>query len=354
MSRLRFLIIGSGYRAEFYGRIARTYPNLFDALFLCRSEEKAALVSKRTGTAAVFSERDAEAFRPDFVVVAVTKSSIADVCIQWAARGYAVLTETPAGASMEQLERLWEWHSVRNARIAVSEQYHRYPELAAGLDAVAEGRIGTPQFACLSLAHDYHAASLLRRMLLTEGEDYVLRGESFRNFIVETDSRYGPVTDGHLSEKEQNILFIEYASGKRAIYDFSSVQYHSFLRTRHLTVRGERGEWSDTQLFFLDSEGAPQRELLMPVLKESYRELDTPSLRERRQIWRPILRLETAQDEYAIATVLLDMGRWLAGGDPPYSLESALDDACFWLLSQQALHTPWHACPSQKQPWQSV
>lgn len=102
MNKLRYLIIGSGWRAEFYGRIARTYPDLFDAMFLCRSEEKAALMYARTDTRATTYEKEAERFHPDFVVVAVNKSSLADVCIEWAGRGYAVLSETPAGSNLEQ------------------------------------------------------------------------------------------------------------------------------------------------------------------------------------------------------------------------------------------------------------
>ena len=31
---LSYLIVGSGYRAKFYARIAKTYPALFSALFL--------------------------------------------------------------------------------------------------------------------------------------------------------------------------------------------------------------------------------------------------------------------------------------------------------------------------------
>ncbi len=189
-------------------------------------------------------------------------------------------------------------------------------------------------------------------MLLTGGEEYLLRGESFSNAIVETDSRSGPITDGRIAEKERNVLFVAFASGKRAVYDFSGVQYHSFLRTRHLSVRGERGEWNDNLLLFLDKDGNPQQERLLQTLPERYRKLDAPPLRRLRQNWRPELRLETCQDEFAIAGILLDMGGWLAGGAPPYPLREALDDAYFWLLSQQALRTPWQALRSQKQPWQ--
>jgi len=45
------------------------------------------------------------------------------------------------------------------------------------------------------------------------------------------------------------------------------------------------------------------------------------------------------------------MGKWLSGGTPPYPLQEALDDAAFWLLSQQALLSPWRAVHSENYPW---
>ena len=354
MGRLRYLIVGSGYRAEFYGRIARTYPELFQAMYLCRSEEKAALMRQKTGAGATVSESVAERFSPDFVVVAVNKANIADVCGEWAERGYPVLSETPAGASLTQLKHLWELRETKSARIVVCEQYHRYPELAAGLNAVAQGKIGTPQSAYLSLAHDYHAASLLRRMLAVDGEAFSLRGENIENPIVETDSRYGPITDGRIAEKTRSVLHITYASGKRAVYDFSGVQYRSFIRSRHLTVRGDRGEWTDNLLLYLDDQNRPRRVYLRQEIHERYRSLDTPELQELQELRRDRrsqLRMENAQDEYAIAAMLLDMGAYLNGGPEPYALREALDDSYFWLLAQEAAAAPWTPVDSRGMPW---
>ena len=76
---LSYLIVGSGYRSEYYGRIAAKYPGLFRALFLCRSAEKAELVRAHTGIHATTVPSEALAFSPDFVVVAVDRASIADV-----------------------------------------------------------------------------------------------------------------------------------------------------------------------------------------------------------------------------------------------------------------------------------
>ena len=345
-----YLIVGSGYRAGFYARIAGTYPALFSAMFLCRSEEKAALMLQETGVPAVWSVEEAEAFRPDFVVIAVNKTSITDVCIEWVNRGYPVLMETPAGMTREQLIQLWNLRK-SGARIAVAEQYHRYPDMIAGLQAVAEGRIGTPGTAYLSVAHDYHGMSLLRRMLLAEGEYYSIRGERTLHPVAETDSRTGPIPGNPVREKARDVVWVYFDSGKNALYDFSGVQYHSFIRSRHVLVRGERGEWCDTTLYCLDDEGQPVREELAPVIPDRYRKLDTVRLRDMRRVPRSGLSMDNVQDEFAMATMLYDMKEFLETGKEIYPFREALEDAYFRILMEKALAEPWKEVRADRMPW---
>ena len=103
-------------------------------------------------------------------------------------------------------------------------------------------------------------------------------------------------------------MHISYASGKTAGYDFSPVEYRSYIRSRHISVRCERGEWSDRLLYYLDENNVPQKTLITAQLPEKYRALDTQTLRDIRRTWEPELQLDTKQDEFAIATILLDMG----------------------------------------------
>ncbi|MER2139838.1 MAG: hypothetical protein ABS965_06920, partial [Succiniclasticum sp.] len=65
--------------------------------------------------------------------------------------------------------------------------------------------------------------------------------------------------------------------------------------------------------------------------------LDTQSLRDLRKTWRPELFLDTLQDEYAIAALLMDMEEYLSGGPSPYPFWEAAGDARFWLRLQAAL-----------------
>ena len=349
---LSYVIVGSGYRAEYFGRIARVYPDQFRALFLCRSEEKAALMKQHTDIDAVVSREACLAFQPDFAVIAVDRGHVAEAAEEWIRDGYPVLTETPVGDTPDKLRRLRQWEKT-GAKIVCCEQYHRQPILAAGLDAVDRGLIGRPASMYISLMHDYHAASLIRKALqIPAGEAYTLRGVRRESTVTETDSRYGAILDGRASQAARDTAFVSFASGKEAIYDFCPVQYRSFIRSRHLTVRGSRGEWTDTVLLRLDEENRPQQTFLLPEIPEKYRVLDTQALRDERRNWQYSLAPDTVQDEFAIASILLDMGDYLAGGPSPYPLEDALEDAYFWLLLNRAAENPWQEISCGARPWE--
>ncbi len=350
---LKYLIVGSGYRSEYYGRIASSWPGLFSARYLVRSQEKAALIKAHTGCEAYTDPKSALSFGPDFAVIAVDRGHNAQVISQFVSLGLPVAAETPLGCDMASLTMLWELNE-KGKKIVSLEQYPRHPVLSEGLSAVARGVIGTPQTAYLSLMHDYHAASLLRHMLLTGHEGYRMRGGRTSFAAAETDSRYGATTEGKNSLRERDLVHITYDSGKTAVYDFSPIQYRSFIRSRHLSVRGSRGEWSGTSILHLDGDGLPERTFLMPVLPKKYRCLDSQALRDLRKTRSEELFLDTCHDEYAIATMLLDMGEWLNGGAPPCPLWESLDDAVFWLSKEEAIRRPWEETASPKTPWGSA
>lgn len=350
---LSFVIIGSGWRAMFYVRIARRNPEYFRLKYmLCRSREKAERLKAELGIPATASAWQCEEAEPDFVVAAVSKPSIFQVTREWAGKGFPVLCETPAGMSEEELGQLWQLKA-GGARIQVAEQYHRYPILMAGLDAVCQGRLGDPWAVRLSAAHDYHGASLIRRMLNIAPEPVEMRGKRYVFPVTETDSRYGAVRDGRVKQWERTCVTMEFSSGKMAYYDFSGVQYHSFIRGRHVNVQGRDGEWNDTVLRCVGKDFLPVKERLMYRLPERYRPLETRELAEAAGRWNPALELDCAQDEYAIASMMFDMEDYLETGREAYPLAEALEDAYMWLLMERAVKTPGMAVRSETVPWQS-
>ena len=344
--------MGSGFRAMFYGRIARTYPELFEMKYmLCRSQEKADRIRTQTGFSVTTSKEACEACRPDFVVVAVNKANIADVAEEWVLRGHTVLTETPAGASLEQLERIWELRERCGCRIQVAEQYFHYPSLSVGMKYIERGDIGEPFSLYISAAHDYHGASIMRKYLSVGQEAFAVAAKRFRFPLTETDSREGAVTDGRTTLRERDIALFEFASGKIGLYDFSGEQYHSFIRSRHIIVRGRDGELSDQVLYRLDDRHYPRTKILLPELEPRYRVLETKRIRDYVRMWKPELSLDEIEDEYAIACMLYDMGDYIASGKEIYPLRDALQDAYMWLVLQEAVQKPGKQMYAREMPW---
>ena len=352
MKKLSFVVVGSGFRAMFYGRIARTYPELFEMKYmLCRSQEKADRIRTQTGFSVTTSKEACEACRPDFVVVAVNKANIADVAEEWVLRGHTVLTETPAGASLEQLERIWELRERCGCRIQVAEQYFHYPSLSVGMKYIERGDIGEPFSLYISAAHDYHGASIMRKYLSVGQEAFAVAAKRFRFPLTETDSREGAVTDGRTTLRERDIALFEFASGKIGLYDFSGEQYHSFIRSRHIIVRGRDGELSDQVLYRLDDRHYPRTKILLPELEPRYRVLETKRIRDYVRMWKPELSLDEIEDEYAIACMLYDMGDYIASGQEIYPLRDALQDAYMWLVLQEAVQKPGKQIHAREMPW---
>jgi hypothetical protein len=353
---LSFVIVGSGWRSLFFARIAQKFPQQFELKYmLCRTKEKAEKMSSEYGIPTTLSPEECVDAKPDFVVVAVNKDSLYDETVKWVEKGFPVLCETPAAVSVEDLKKVWEL--VQNgAKIQIAEQYHRYPIIAAGLKAVAEGKLADPYAVHLSLAHDYHGFSLIRRMLAPKDPmglklEY-MQGEKYSFPVRETDSRYGAITDGSIGEKGRVLLTLQFEGNKVAFYDFSGVQYHSFIRARHINVQGLDGEWNDTMIRFVDENFQPQAMQLTAWLDPKYACLDTDELRRQNAAWNPFVIMDSDQDEYAIASMMYDMGEYIAGGAEVYPIAESLEDAYQLILMQEALNQPGVKIVPEAMPWQ--
>lgn len=350
MENRSFIVVGSGWRSEFYARIAKRFPARFELKYiLCRTEEKARTMGERLGVPATASEERCVEARPDFVVVAVNKESLFQVTRRWAGLGFPVLMETPAGVSEEELRALWELAEA-GAVVRVAEQYFRYPLVACGLRALSRGLIGEPDSVELSLVHDYHAMSLIRRMLGIGPEDFTVTGRETVSPVEETDSRGGPVTDGTVKARGRVRAEFVFSGGKRAFYDFDGVQYHSFIRARHIDVRGVRGQWNDTAVRYVGADHVPGLLKLRAEGVPGYEALMTPELAKIGERWDPFVHMETPQDEYAIATLLMDFGDLLRTGREFYPLSEALEDAYMWLRMKRAVETG-ESVSSGQRPW---
>lgn len=337
MEKYRFVIVGSGWRSLFYVRIAKALSHHFElCAMLCRTQEKADRMAADHGIHTTTSAEECVEMKPDFVVVAVNKASIADISKEWLERGFTVLCETPASLELKTLHELWTLHE-QGAKLAVAEQYIFYPFYYAIDQALRQGWIGDPYSAVVSLAHEYHGASLIRHFLRENMTDFRVTGKTFTFPTVETMSRYEQFTDGRLADKKRTTAVFEFADGKVGWYDFDSEQYRSPIRHNYLNIRGPRGEIKDDKIYYLNQDNLPESA-----------SVHIP----------PCRTAALSSDETAIVEVMYGVAAYAkeerdGGGNlrkPYYSLKSALQDCYMTILLQQAISTG-QTVESTEQPW---
>lgn len=352
MNRYHFIIIGSGWRAMYYVRIAKALPERFclDAM-LCRTQEKADRLAAEYGIHTTVSREECAAFRPDFAVIAVSKPAICAVSMEWMERGITVLSETPAALSVEDLQKLYAACRAGRKQV-VAEQYREYASHKAALRLVQRGILGTVSCVNVSLAHDYHGISLLRAYLgIGPGEPYTVSARAYLFPTTETLSRYEKITDGRVTEKRRCTAVFTFENGRVAWYDFDSEQYRSPIRKNTRKVQGTRGEIIDDMVYYLDEANAGCAQALEAAVHTHATGDPNPNLAVVHEIERIRFGEETlyeapfgvcglSEDETAMAFMMEQTGKYSRGeAAAPYRIEDALADAYGAILLQQAVET---------------
>lgn len=367
MKNAKFIIIGSGWRSLYYARIAKALPERFTlAAMLCRTEEKAELIHGKYGIPTTTSVEKCAAMKPDFVVVAVSKSAVAPVAVEWIRKGFPVLAETSAAFEKEDLCEFWRLQQEEGAKLLIAEQYPRYPIYGAMLRLLLEGWIGDPYSATVSLAHDYHGAGLLRAFLGVGMTPFRVTGKRFLFPTTETLTRYELYTDGRIADKKRNVAILEFENGKMAVHDFDSEQYHSPIRKNYVDIRGCRGELQNQRLYYLNENYLAREGEMKVSVRIVETEDENPNLHRFEEITQiecggrllyepPFGLCGLAQDETAIALVMSDMAAWVLEEKIPfYPLAEALQDSYMSILWKKAISSgavmesekmPWHVSP---------
>ena len=349
MKKARFIIVGSGWRAMYYVRIAKALPDYFELVsMLCRTQEKAEKLSKELNIKTTSSMSECLALNPDFVVVAVSKSSISDVSLDWLDKGFTVLSETPAATDFETIEKL-KALGEKGKGLIIAEQYRLYPEYSAIISLLKSGILGEINFLNISLAHEYHAASLMRSFLsLSCDEKFSVRAKTLSFPVTETLTRYERFTDGRIAEKNQTLALFDFESGKAALYDFDSEQYRSPIRKNTMKIEGIRGQIINHRVFYLDEKNkACQNDLIIKSRKVKNKS-DNPNFQETEEIERitfngkilyeaPFGLCGLSQDESALALLMQKTYFFSKGLAPsPYPLEEAISDSYMALMMKEA------------------
>ena len=357
MGKIRFGLIGSGWRAEFYIRIAKAMPDVFELSgVLVRDEAKGRRFAKQMDVTVINTLDELEKTEPEYIVLAVKRGILSEYLPKLFEKGIPVLCERPPGESLEALESVWKSYKKYNGKIQVAEQYFAQPLYAAWYRAITDGKLGEVQNINLSALHGYHGVSMIRRFLQTGYENCRIYGKRYWFDVTETYGREGMAFDGEVFRCSRDRLTFEFEKGKVAYFDFSDpAQYHSFIRTRQLNVQGVRGEIDDMVIRYLTDENIPVTQELNRIDLGVYNNQEWSHfgimLGEEFLYKTPFINARLNDDEIAVATCMKKMKEYLDTGKDFYSLRDALQDMYFCLKMEEAMKNPLREIPTESQIW---
>jgi predicted dehydrogenase len=353
----RFSIVGGGWRTEFFLRIARELPDLFEIPgMLVRRTERADELQKTWGVATHTSLDALLADKPDFVVTSLSWDSNPIFIRELAARGIAVLSETPPAPKVEDLLALMDLIKA-GARIQVAEQYIFQPEHAARLSVVRSGKLGDVFQAQVSVCHGYHGTSLIRHLLGINFEAVKISARRLPEVVVGGPDRNGrPPTDEKIQRQNQLIAYLDFGD-RQGVFDFVGTMYHSYIRSHRVLVRGTRGEINHDRVRYLADYRTPIDYQFRRVDAGHTGNLDghfhQGILAGEHWAYRnpfPFARL--MDDEIAIATCLQGMANYVNGGPDIYSLAEACQDHYLSILMEESANKG-EEVTGAVQPWSS-
>ena len=361
MEQVVFGIIGGGWRAEFFLRIARELPERFRvAGMLVRDAGKAARLEEAFG---VPTHRTLDELMRTrgmaFVIVSVPWPVSPVMLRELAERGMPALGETPPAPDLPGLIALWEFAQGLGARIQVAEQYPFQPLHAARLAIARSGKLGRISQAQVSACHGYHGTCLIRSFLGIEFEEATIRAHEFVMPIVESRGREGHGEVERVVDSKQVIAELDFASVYRGdrfgIFDFTGDQYFSYIRSHRVLVRGERGEIKDGEVRYLQDFRTPVELALRRVNTGEAGNLEGYHLKGylAGAEWiytNPYAPGRLTDDEIAIAACLDKMAVHAAGGPGYYGLAEASQDHYLGMLINQAAASG-QAVRAVRQPW---
>ena len=180
MTVTRFAIVGSGWRSEFYLRVAAALPERFACHRPAEPRTPRSGRPSRAPFAVATPETldDLLAADPAFVVVSTPWPVTPGLLHELAGPRRAGPGRDTAGTGRSRGLRALA-PLATTGRIQVAEQYQYQPLHAARLEVVRSGRLGAVSQARVSAAHGYHGVDLIRRFLGLDREPLTITAHRF-------------------------------------------------------------------------------------------------------------------------------------------------------------------------------
>lgn len=327
-----FAIVGSGWRSQFFLRLAAAAPaHLRVTAVATRSAERGEHVSNEWHVPAVRSVGELAATRPDFIIPAVPWGQMPDAIREIAGLGIPVLAETPPAPDADGLRSLWADVGA-SGLVQVAEQYELMPGHAARLAVARSGAIGTPTHVQVCSTHMYHAMSLIRGFLGAGFDPVTVSARDLVAPLVDPLTPDGWTGDSEPKDATRTLATLDFGDGRSGLYDFTSNQWWNPLLGRRISVRGTAGEINDDAVTRLVDPTTPITSRLEYRRAGVDLNLEGVDLRtiafEGEVVYRnPFVRTGLSEDDIAVAELLVQMGAWARDeGAEPYPLADGCQD----------------------------
>ena len=345
MKPITFGIVGAGWRAEFFVRLARLLPDQLTLLGVSvRRSAAAEQLTRQWGIPAFLSPAElVQSRRPDFVISCVPPSANPEVVTSLAESGAHVLSETPPAPDLYGLRKLWAQVGSQNL-VQVAEQYLLMPGHAARRELVSRGVIGQPTSVQVSSTHNYHAVSMIRGLLGVGFGPVEVSASRLFGPLVDPLSRSGWTGDDTPKHAATTLATMDFG-GASGLYDFTDNQWHNRLRLRRIVIRGSHGEIADDKVVRLVGErtilksSMIRSQLGYDLNLDGY---DTEHISfDGDVVYRnPYLGIRLMDEEIALATLLTATGAWARGDGPaPYPLAHGCQDHLIGLAINESATT---------------
>ncbi|MGV8897156.1 MAG: Gfo/Idh/MocA family protein [Rhodoglobus sp.] len=339
-----FAIVGTGWRSEFFLRLAQAAPERLEvSVVVARSDAAAERITRTWGVTTVRTIDDALAFAPEFVIASVSWASMPAVVTELVDRGARVLAETPPAPTLDGLRELWAAVG-SSGLVQVAEQYMLMPGHAARLVAVRSGAIGTPTAVEVASTHLYHATSMMRSFLDAGFAETVVSARKFTAPLADPLTPAGWVTDPTPVPRTTTIATLDFGDGRMGLYNFVDNQWWNPLLARRIVIRGALGEIVDDTVTRLTGEGV----VVSPIsfrrsgldMNLEGNEVVSASFEGRLVYRNPWIGSRLSEDDIAVASFLDRMGSWARSEGPePYPLADACQDHALGLAIEQSAAT---------------
>ncbi len=342
-----FGIVGKGWRAEFFVRLAALMPDKLTLIGAAvRRPESVARIGERWRVPVYLSPAElAVKQRPDFVITSVPWPVTPVATAALVDAGVRVLAETPPAPDEQGLRELWAKVGERRM-VQVAEQYLLMPAHAARLEIVRGGLIGQPTSVQVSSTHGYHAVSIIRGLLGGVGHGPVrVTASRFTAPLLDPVTRDGWTDDEEPKPAATTLATLDFGDGTSGLYDFTDNQWHNRLRLRRILIRASHGELADDTVIRWAGPRTVLREQLVRTqlghdLNLDGHDTEHFSLGGEVVYRNPFLGLRLMDEEIAIASLMTATAAWARDEGPaPYPLSEASQDHLVSLAIDRAAAT---------------